>query len=153
MKPPRFHNDWNHPSSAQLVRNKCGRYMLTAAQHDNTVQWLHFSIVITLAMLCQTASYCFLTFTVLVLTNTSQVVTNCTFMLSTCAVQLKNAPNFTKVKVNAPIYKGSGGIEPSEERSQKQDKAAHSYAEVGSRPHCSLCSVADHVSAECVNCC
>lgn len=53
MKPPRFHNDWNHPSSAQLVRNKCGRYMLTAAQHDNTVQWLHFSIVITLAMLCQ----------------------------------------------------------------------------------------------------
>ena len=64
---------------------------------------------------------------------------DCIIVLSTCAVQLKNAPNFTKVKVNAPIYKGSGGIEPSEERSQKQDKAAHSYAEVGSRPCCLLC--------------
>ena len=74
-------------------------------------------------------------------------------VMSTCAVQLKNAPNFTKVKVNAPVYKGSGGIEPSEERSQKQEKAAHSYAEVGSRPHCSSCSVADHANAECVNCC
>ena len=56
-------------------------------------------------------------------------------MSSVCAVQLKNAPDFTKVKVNAPIYKGSGGIEPSEERSQKQDKAAHAYAEVWSRLH------------------
>lgn len=50
-------------------------------------------------------------------------------------MQLKNAPDFTKVKVNAPIYKGSGGIEPSEERSQKQDQAAGAYAQVGLRPH------------------
>lgn len=54
----------------------------------------------------------------------------CTLILVYVPVQLKNAPDFTKVKVNAPIYKGSGGIEPSEERSQKQDKAAHGYAEV-----------------------
>ena len=59
-------------------------------------------------------------------------------MLSICAVQLKNAPDFTKVKVDAPIYKGSGDIEPSEQRSKMQDKAAHSYAEVGFRPPCSL---------------
>jgi len=45
-------------------------------------------------------------------------------------LQLKNAPNFTKVKVHAPTYKGSGGIEPSEERSQKQDQAAQAYAKV-----------------------
>lgn len=59
----------------------------------------------------------------------SNVMPDCTLTLST-PMQLKNAPDFTKVKVNAPIYKGSGGIEPSEERSQKQDKAAHGYAEV-----------------------
>lgn len=55
--------------------------------------------------------------------------------LSACVMQLKNAPDFTKVKVNAPIYKGSGGIEPSEERSQKQDQAASAYAQVGFRPY------------------
>lgn len=43
-------------------------------------------------------------------------------------LQLKNAPDFTKVKVHPPTYKGSGGIEPSEERSQKQDQAAQAYA-------------------------
>ena len=48
-------------------------------------------------------------------------------------MQLKNAPNFTKVKVHAPIYKGSGDIEPSEERSQKQDKATQAYAKVCSQ--------------------
>lgn len=45
-------------------------------------------------------------------------------------LQLKNAPNFTEVKVHAPTYKGSGGIEPSEARSQKQDQAAQAYAKV-----------------------
>lgn len=58
------------------------------------------------------------------------VMPDCTPDVVCVPVQLKNAPDFTKVKVNAPIYKGSGGIEPSEERSQKQDKAAHGYAEV-----------------------
>ena len=46
-------------------------------------------------------------------------------------LQLKNAPDFTKVKVHAPTYKGRGGIEPSEARAQKQDQAAQVYAKVG----------------------
>ena len=45
-------------------------------------------------------------------------------------LQLKNAPNFTKVKVHPPTYKGSGGIEPSRARSQKQDQTAQAYAKV-----------------------
>ena len=48
-------------------------------------------------------------------------------------LQLKNAPNFLKVKVDAPTYKGSGGIEPSEERSKKQDQATQAYAKVEQR--------------------
>jgi len=49
-------------------------------------------------------------------------------------LQLKNAPNFTKVKVHPPTYKGSGGIEPSEERSQEQDQAAQAYAKASILP-------------------
>lgn len=64
-----------------------------------------------------------------------------------CVVQLKNAPDFTKVKVNAPIYKGSGNIEPSEERSQKQDKATHAYAKVLSIHHGLTCQLLSLVIA------
>ena len=46
-------------------------------------------------------------------------------------LQLRNAPDFLKVKVHAPSYKGSGNIEPSEDRSNKQDRAAQAYAKVG----------------------
>ena len=46
------------------------------------------------------------------------------------ALQLKTAPNYTKVKVNAPAYKGSGDIQPTEERAQKQDQATQAYAKV-----------------------
>ena len=45
-------------------------------------------------------------------------------------MQLKHAPDYTKVKVNAPSYKGSGGIEPSEDRAKKQDQATKVYAKV-----------------------
>lgn len=49
-------------------------------------------------------------------------------------LQLKHAPDFLKVKVDASTYKGSGGIEPSEDRSKKQDQATQAYAKVGR--HC-----------------
>ncbi|DBA68467.1 hypothetical protein WJX79_007535 [Trebouxia sp. C0005] len=52
------------------------------------------------------------------------------FSKDEAARKLKNAPNFTEVKVHAPTYKGSGGIEPSEARSQKQDQAAQAYAKI-----------------------
>ncbi|KAL3156970.1 hypothetical protein ABBQ38_001228 [Trebouxia sp. C0009 RCD-2024] len=67
------------------------------------------------------------------------------FSKDEAARKLKNAPDFTKVKVNAPIYKGSGGIEPSEERSQKQDQAASAYAQIWSTGDP---SAADAVMAE-----
>lgn len=46
-------------------------------------------------------------------------------------MQLKHAPDFLKVKVDASTYRGSGGIEPCEDRSKQQDQATQAYAKVG----------------------
>lgn len=52
------------------------------------------------------------------------------FSKDEAARKLRNAPDFLKVKVHAPSYKGSGNIEPSEDRSNKQDRAAQAYAKI-----------------------